>query len=158
MRYTEGELQVILDLHRKWLYAGDGGKRADLRGADLLGADLRGAENIDLVFARLSILPDGDLIGWKKCRDNRIVKLLVPADARRSNATGRKCRCDRARVLAIESPDGDETFDEAVSKQDPTFAYRVGETVSVDDFDEDRWSECSPGIHFFITREEAVAW
>lgn len=32
------------------------------------------------------------------------------------------------------------------------------ETVSVADFDENRWNECAPGIHFFITREEAVRY
>lgn len=36
--------------------------------------------------------------------------------------------------------------------------YEVGKTVSVDDFDENRWHECSTGIHFFITREEAVRY
>jgi hypothetical protein len=36
------------------------------------------------------------------------------------------------------------------------FAYKVGDMVSVDDFDTNRWNECAPGIHFFITRQEAV--
>src|SRR3990167_8710493 len=63
---------------------------ADLSGANLYGADLSGAKNADLVMARTSILPDGDLIGWKKI-SNAIVKLRIPADARRSNATGRQC-------------------------------------------------------------------
>lgn len=34
--------------------------------------------------------------------------------------------------------------------------YEVGKTVKVDDFDEDRWSECSRGIHFFMNRQEAI--
>ena len=198
VQYTEDELQGILDLHRKWLYAEDGGRRADLRGADLSGANLRGADLWDanlgcadlrdanlrgadlrdanlrgadlsganlgdaniggLDAARLSILPAGDIIGWKKCSGERIVKLMIPADARRSNATGRKCRCDRAKVLVVESIDGSEAFDEATSQNDPDFAYRVGETVVVEGFDDDRWKECAPGIHFFITRDEAVAY
>ena len=83
---------------------------------------------------------------------------MIPADARRSNATGRKCRCDRAKVLVVESIDGSEAFDEATSQNDPDFAYRVGETVVVEGFDDDRWKECAPGIHFFITRDEAVAY
>ena len=28
----------------------------------------------------------------------------------------------------------------------------------VKDFDDDRWNECSTGIHFFITRDEAVMY
>jgi hypothetical protein len=26
----------------------------------------------------------------------------------------------------------------------------------VENFNEDRWNECAAGIHFFITREEAI--
>ena len=47
-------------------------------------------------------------------------------------------------------------LDCVASKYDRTFIYRVGETASVCDFDENRWNECAPGIHFFITREEAI--
>ena len=49
-----------------------------------------------------------------------------------------------------------EKFEKACSSYDNTFIYKKGEIVSVDNFDEDRWNECSTGIHFFITREEAV--
>ena len=43
-----------------------------------------------------------------------------------------------------------------VSKFDRNFEYWVGEIVSVDDFDENRWNECAPGIHFFVNFQEAV--
>ena len=39
---------------------------------------------------------------------------------------------------------------------DENFIYRIGETVEVKNFDCDRSHECAPGIHFFITRQEAV--
>ncbi|OBG32377.1 pentapeptide repeat-containing protein [Mycolicibacter heraklionensis] len=135
---------------------------ADLRGADLGGADLggaylRGADLRGANAARLRILPDeGDVIGWKKCRGNVIVKLRIPGDARRSNATGRKCRADRAEVLEIVGCDG-KTVEVAASQHDEEFTYRAGGTVTVDDFDENRWNECAPGIHFYITRAEAEA-
>ena len=45
---------------------------------------------------------------------------------------------------------------EIESNQDSSFIYRVGEIVKVDDFDENRFNECSTGIHFFIAREMAV--
>lgn len=81
------------------------------------------------------------------------MKLLIPSDARRSNGTGRKCRADRAHVLAIYGS-GNEGV--AYSTHSATFAYRVGETVTpVEPFDEDRWNECASGIHFYVTREEA---
>lgn len=44
------------------------------------------------------------------------------------------------------------------SDYDSGFVYRIGETVEVANFDTDRKNECAPGIHFFITRQEAVDW
>ena len=84
-----------------------------------------------------------------------IVELEICEDAKRSSATTRKCRCDKAKVLSIVSPDG-ISAKKAVSEFDLDFVYRVGEIVSVPDFDDNRWNECAPGIHFFITRQEAV--
>ena len=137
---------------------------ADLRYADLQDADLRYAKLQDakLQDAKLqdanlqgaglpvlSILPEGDLIGWKKCQGNIMVKLSIPADALRSNATGRKCRASKAIVLEVLDADT------AVSKHDTSFKYVTGQTVEVPDFDEDWTVECGRGIHFFITRQEA---
>ena len=161
------KLESILDLHRKWLYNEEGGERADLygadlyganlRGADLYGADLRGAKNAAVAQAMTEIVPrEGSFVGWKQCRCGLIVKLRIPEDAKRSNATGRKCRASKVEVLAIESVDGKEQFDTALSLWDESFSYNVGETIEVADFDEDRFHKCAAGIHFFITREEAV--
>ena len=125
---------------------------ADLRDAVLSGADLHDAENLVLPIA----CPEtGAFIGWKKCFGGLIVELEICADAKRSSATGRKCRCDKAKFISITTPEG-TPVDSAISQYTKTFAYRVGETVSVDDFDDNRWNECAPGIHFFITRQEAV--
>ena len=125
---------------------------ANLRYADLRGADLRDAKNLAFPIA----CPEkGSFIGWKKCRGDLIVELEICADAKRSSATGRKCRCDKAKVLSIVPPDG-ISAKKAVSEFDADFVYRVGEIVIVDDFDDNRWNECAPGIHFFITRQEAV--
>ena len=138
---------------------------AKLSGADLIGADLSGAKlsGADLSGAKLdwpSICPEkGSFIGYKKCRDNLIVELEIQEDALRSSATTRKCRCSKAKVLGITDLDGsDVNVEYAVSKKDSGFLYKVGEVVSVDDFDTNRWNECSTGIHFFMTREEAVGY
>lgn len=141
---------------------------ADLRGADLYGADLHRAYDVKLSIAKISILPDeGDIIGWKKAwTDNEmpltpvIVKLLIPADAQRSNATGRKCRASKARVLDLQDKQGNSLPPDttAYSSYDPDFTYKKGETVHVEDFDTNRWNECAPGIHFFITRIEAAEY
>ena len=92
------------------------------------------------------------MIGWKKCIDNVIVKLEIPADAKRSNASGRKCRAEFAKVLEVI---GAEV---GISHYNASVQYKPGEIVRSDSFDENRWNECSNGIHFFITRAEAEAY
>ena len=129
--------------------------RANLSRADLSRADLYGADHAEAALAQTVVCPEGDIIGWKKCQGGRLVRLLIPSDAKRSNASGRKCRAEYAKVLAIL--DGNESVDEAHSQHNPGFIYRVGEMVHPDAFDEDRWNECAPGIHFYITQAEAEA-
>lgn len=123
--------------------------------ADLSGADLRGAKNVP--FVPMACPDTGSFTGWKKCRGDRIVELEISADARRSSATGRKCRCDKATVKSIKSIDGETEYTEAFSPYNYDFRYKVGkEVVSEPNFCEDRFVECAPGIHFFINRQEAV--
>ena len=129
---------------------------ADLRVADLSNANLRYAKierNVIDMFFPICCPSDGAFIGWKKCRDGLIVKLEICDTAKRSSAWGRKCRCSAAKVLAIY--DGENEREEAHSIYNDDFVYRVGEIVSVEDFDDNRLNECSSGIHFFITRKEA---
>ena len=122
---------------------------ANLSGANLSGADLSRARNAELAVAQTRILPDGDLIGWKKCKDGVIVKLAIPAAAKRSHAFGRKCRAEFADVLEVIGASS------GVSSHDNKTEYRVGCRVASDRFDENWQEECSGGIHFFITRIEA---
>jgi len=126
---------------------------AYLEGANLGGAYLGDAKNFkkleELFISYTSICPEGTLIGWKKCKDNIIVKLEIPAEAKRSNATGRKCRAEYAKVLEVI---GAEV---GISQHDGKTKYKVGETIHPDKWDDNRWEECSSGIHFFITRLEA---
>jgi hypothetical protein len=126
---------------------------ADLTGADLTGAVLTGAKGADLFVARTRILPEGSLIGWKKCANGLLVKLLIPAEAKRSHAFGRKCRAEYVDVLEVIGGDVGYTGDHG-----PQTEYRVGERVTPDSWDDDWTRECSHGIHFFITRAEAEAW
>ena len=130
--------------------------KVNIRKADLRGADLSGAKNIP--FIPFSCPDTGAFIGWKKASD-KIVCLEIPSDAKRLSATGRKCRCDKAKVLSITELNGEPyDLDTVKSNYDSAFMYKVGEIVSVENFDENRWNECSTGIHFFINRQEAVEY
>jgi len=129
---------------------------ANLYRADLRGANLYGAKNAEQAFAQTSIVSDGDVIGWKKCGNNVLAKLLIPTDAKRSNASGRKCRAEYVKVLElIDLSDKRKKAEVGISHYRNTVEYRVGETVGCDKWDDNRWEECSGGIHFFITRTEA---
>ena len=145
-------------------------READLRGADLRGvnlyeANLRGAENIPTYVCPLVCPEEGSFIGFKKAiifnsdipdDSHVIVKLKILENAKRSSATTRKCRCSEAEVISITSLNGNYSLTKAFSAFNPDFMYEVGKIVAVDNFDENRWNECSTGIHFFITRDEAV--
>ena len=136
---------------------------ANLRNADLCRADLFGASidqmmwDIYTVFYPLQCPESGSYIGYKKA-SGLVVELEIPADARRSSATSRKCRASKAKVLSITDINGNPAGGQVKSNYDPNFVYTIGETVEVSDFDDDRWNECSTGIHHFITRTEAVIY
>ena len=155
-------LEEILERHKHWWYEDCDGwegmranlSRTNLSRANLSGADLSRAKNVP--FIPMACPDTGSFIGFKKA-SGHIVMLGIPEDARRLSATGRKCRCDKAIVIRIEEMDGTTSdLTEVTSDRDSSFVYKVGKMVSVPDFCEDRWQECSAGIHFFINREEAV--
>ena len=157
---------------------------ADLRGADLSGADLRGADlkDADLKDADLSgadlkdakevpFIPfacpsDGAFIAWKKIKfsnikgnhnsEDLLIKLLIPEDARRCSSTSSKCRCDKAMVLDIMTLDESKHLKAVTNTNYKECRYEVGKEVIPDSFDENRFNECSNGIHFFINKQEAI--
>ena len=147
---------------------------ADLRNADLTGIDLRGGNvysawlegaRLDGIiqdestrYFRLRCPEKGAFIGYKKCYEDRVVMLLIPAEAKRVSATNNACRCDKAKVLTITSFDFTQSYDWAVSLVDENFVYKKGEWMYPDRFTEDRWVESTYGIHFWMSREEAIAY
>ena len=130
---------------------------ADLSGATLCGATLSGADVSETTaFYDLQCPEEGDFVAFKKA-SNKIVKLRIPAEARRSSATTRKCRAEFADVLEILNFDKSKANELRVaSNHDNKTIYKVGERVTADSWDDDRWDEYSHGIHFFITFDEAV--
>jgi hypothetical protein len=172
----EGDFSCLADAVKAAVKAGANLSGADLSGADLYGAnlyganlsganlsganlsraDLSGAKEAELVIARTRILPEGDLIGWKKLQDGLIAKLLIPADAKRSHAFGRKCRAEFAKVLEIW--DGKKAVKEGGALHDQgATKYCTGKVIKPDSFSTEWQTECAPGIHFYITRLEAEA-
>ena len=138
--------------------------RANLSDANLYNTNLEnvildmaylvGAKNIP--YIPLSCPSEGAFIGWKKVEGKYLIKIQIPEDARRSSATTRKCRCDKALVLDITSLDGEKHYDEVTNTNYKETIYKVGEMVYPDSFDENRWNECSHGIHFFVNKEDAI--
>ena len=127
---------------------------ANFSSANFSSADFRSA-NLNFIINNCSFgftincPEEGSFIGYKKAR-GKIIKLLIHEDAKRSSATTYKCRASKATCLEIEGG-----ITEIQSDYSETFIYRVGETVDVANFDENRWNECSTGIHFFMSRKMA---
>ena len=131
---------------------------ADFSGANLGCADLRDANLscVKNIFFPMACPEKGSFIAFKKA-GRYIIELFIPSNAKRCSATSRKCRCSKAKVISITTLSGDKTnITEVHSNYDPNFIYKLGEYVEVKDFDDNRWNECSTGIHFFLTRQEAV--
>ena len=118
------------------------------------------------VICTESHVPDtGSFIGWKKavicgddptCDKRCIIKLCIPDDAQRSNASGSKCRASAAYVEDIQDIDGNSIDVVACSVYDNGFKYEKGKTVTEKHFDDNPYEECAPGIHFFLNRDSAV--
>ena len=134
-------------------------RNADLRDSvlsstNLCNADLSSAKNIPFTP---TYLPEGEFIGWKKLLNGIIVKLKILEDSKRSRANGDKCRCDKALVLEFQNIDSTPSNEkEYTSNVYAKCTYKVGEIVYADSWDDNRWNECSHGIHFFIDRQSAV--
>ena len=131
----------------------------DFRGVSLAGANLQNVIFNEYTVGISKLCPEkGSFIGYKKAQDKSVM-LEITDDAKRSSATSLKCRCSKAKVLAIEEFNGEiSNLTYISSDYNKDFIYEVGKTVEVPDFDENRWNECSTGIHFFIDRNLAVLY
>jgi len=133
---------------------------ANLHSANLSYANLSYAKIKDVNINELTINfmlncpEEWDFIWRKKCRDNCIVKLLIPAKALRSSATTRKCRASYVKTLEIREGNW-KKIKKAMSSYTMDVSYTVWKITKCDKREKDRWIECWWGIHFFLTREEA---
>ena len=129
---------------------------ADLRDADLRDANLVGANLVGANLPAFSICPtEGAFIAFKKAEGVVLKLQILEGAARVSSLVGRKCRASAVRVLAAWI-DGkwDSSPRPLRSTHDSQFVYCVGTDVSAT-LDSDIRVECTKGIHFFMTFEEA---
>lgn len=135
---------------------------ADFSGSNFFCAALEGAvlddvrDDDNTRFFRLACPQTGAFLGWKVGANRRLIRLLIPADARRTSATGYACRCDKAKVLSITSIDGTVSYDWASATVNDRFIYKTGEWAYPHAFNPYRWVEDAPGIHFFLERQKAI--
>ena len=141
----------------------------DLSEANLNDADISHANLNDAIIHHTKInypmnIPEGEFIGWKKIyrkkpNDYVIAKLKILVDSKRNRATADKCRCDKALVLGFETLEGEPLDIKEVTNYSYTkCVYKAGEIVYPDKWDDNRWNECSHGIHFFLDRQSAVEY
>jgi len=133
--------------------------RAFLNGADLQGADLQGADLHDASLdkkeeIRRGITLEKSMIGYKKCSGNRIVKLRIPKGAIVFSINNTDCRTNKVKVISITDSEGN-SYEEAISVYDSKFIYKVGDVIKPDSFSLMYNVDCTSGIHFFKTKEEA---
>ena len=137
--------------------------------------------NKDKAFNQYDCPKEGSFIGWKAAvvfgRTSNascefcLVRLKIPADSQRLRAyESKKCRCEFAEVTGIQLLDGSSLPDDTVAYSIfdltnfaiPSLRYRTnykkGKTIFADGWDADRDIECGHGIHFFMNREDAVAY
>ena len=146
------------DLYGADLY-GANLSHADLSDANLYGANLREADLYGVKNMPEFPIPEGEFVAYKRLSVNLIAKLKILADSKRSRATSEKYRCDKALVLEFQQDNGKPSDEkEYLSTKYAECLYKVGEIVEADSWDENRWEECSHGIHFFLNRQEAVEY
>ena len=134
---------------------------ANLQYADLWDTNLKNAK-IDITTKGINnqCPKTGSFVGYKKAYSidggELLVTLDIPEDAERSSATGKKCRCNKAKVLSITNINIGESQQVAYGVYDDSFKYQVGKTVEPDKWDPHFWKECTHGIHFFMDEQDAL--
>ena len=138
-------------------------------------------ENSNILYNKIIDLPEsGSFIGYKLVEHKSkfyVAELEIPEDAKRSCSLGYKCRCDKAKVVSVRSIYLDKyyidhfhenpkiesedilyysPFSKTIPGCDKILTYQLNHEVSVNDFNENKWLECSTGIHFFMSVRDLV--
>ena len=123
-------------------------RNVNMIGVDMIGANMKGADMRGVDRLKKGIKLSEPIIGWKKCKNNVLVKLEIPRGAIVFSINNKKCRTDKAKVLEIIGAD-------RAYSNNKFFSYYLGDIIEVFNFNCEYNVECAEGIHFFRTREEA---
>jgi len=122
------------------------------------GIDIRCPEEGSFVAFKKLAIKQMNAYKEEKFYPGAIAKLLVPEHAKRSTATTNKIRVSEAVVLEITDINTGKEINVAYSlRRAGQFPYRKGDTVKPEyPFDDNRFRECTSGIHCFLTIREAA--
>jgi hypothetical protein len=95
------------------------------------------------------------MVVYKKLRNCLLAVLEIEKGQHFQHENFNKCRTNKVKVLSIESFDGTKKHDKGTSIHDSGFIYIVGRTIECTNYNYNI-EECSTGIHFFLTRQEAI--
>lgn len=121
--------------------------QANLSGTDFVGANLGDAMLDENEKCRLGIILDEPIVGYKMSMEGKIIELEIPEGAIVFSINNGKCRANKA---IIKKCDGIQH-----SMFDRNFEYKEGKKLKIGNFDLRSNIECSTGIHFFRTKNEA---
>jgi len=132
--------------------------KANLSRVNLFGVDLSGVDLKKIIHLFRIVPEEGSFIAWKKSNNGYLIKLEIPAKAKRHNyIASRKCRAEFVKVLEIW--DGKKKIREFQNcTHNQKITYKIGKLVYPDKYNPDPLVECSNGIHFFLTKQEAKDW
>jgi hypothetical protein len=140
-------------------------RSADLQEADLQGAYLQGADLQGALLPEYQLCPQNQaFIGFKKVNsaEGKVILTLEIQGPSTSSLVGRKCRAKKVKVLKAETLEGAVIPKLWVKPQEfestfnVSFKYQVGQTLEEPSYDRDIRVECTQGLHFFMTKKEAI--
>ena len=134
--------------------------QANLTGANLQDTNIITAE-FDNTIGIYPVCPThGNFIGWTIGEDFKgnecLVEVFIPAWARRSSGTTRKCRTEALVVNSVERlKDGYNPFGVPLRFRD--YILIKNEVIRDNDYEVDRFKTSSADLYFWISKEEALA-
>ena len=129
---------------------------------DFREVDLRDTNFSNTINFLINCPEEGSFIAYKKASTDVVIPVIVvirvEEDSLRSSATSKKCRASKVTPLRFEDLKGNILPEDTIvfSDYDNSFIYHIGKTIEVENFDLNRWNECSTGIHFFMNKLDAI--